>query len=111
MRFHTVASEVRGAVAPVTRTARRANCAAASDTLTLTIGTRLRFRPLEADDRDALTGQFDRLTPASRRMRFLSSKRDFTHRELACLTDIDHVRHEAIAAVDQRDCSIVAVAR
>jgi GNAT superfamily N-acetyltransferase len=44
-------------------------------------------------------------------MRFLSPKRDLTPRELALLTDIDHVRHEAIAAVDQRDCSIVGVAR
>jgi acetyltransferase len=34
-----------------------------------------------------------------------------TTRELAFLTDIDHVAHEAIAAVDQRDGSIVGVAR
>jgi GNAT superfamily N-acetyltransferase len=34
-----------------------------------------------------------------------------TPRELAFLTDIDHVTHEAIAAVDQRDGSIVGVAR
>jgi hydrogenase maturation factor len=32
-------------------------------------------------------------------------------RELTFFTDIDHVNHEAIAAVDQRDDSIVAVAR
>jgi RimJ/RimL family protein N-acetyltransferase len=32
-------------------------------------------------------------------------------RELAFLSDVDHVGHEAIAAVDQRDGSIVGVAR
>jgi RimJ/RimL family protein N-acetyltransferase len=34
-----------------------------------------------------------------------------TARELALLTDIDHVHHEAIAAIDQCDDSIVGVAR
>ena len=34
-----------------------------------------------------------------------------TARALAHPTDIDHVRHEAIAAVDQRDGSIVGIAR
>jgi hypothetical protein len=34
-----------------------------------------------------------------------------TSRELAFLTDIDHVAHGALAAVDQRDGSIVGVAR
>ena len=34
-----------------------------------------------------------------------------TPRELAFLTDIDHVGHEAFAAVDQRDGSIVGLGR
>lgn len=38
-------------------------------------------------------------------------KRELTPRELVYLTDLDHVTHEAIAAVDQRDGSIVGVAR
>ena len=54
---------------------------------------------------------FARLTPESRRRRFLSPKPALTTRELAFLTDIDHLSHEAIAAVDQRDGSIVGVAR
>ncbi len=97
--------------APTPRTNRRADCAGASDALTLPDGTGLRFRPVGPDDRDALAGFFARLTPESRRRRFLSPKRELTPRELAFLTDIDHVGHEAIAAVDQRDCSIVGVAR
>ena len=54
---------------------------------------------------------FARLTPQSRYRRFLSPKRELTPRELTFFTDIDHLNHEAIAAVDQRDDSIVGVAR
>jgi RimJ/RimL family protein N-acetyltransferase len=79
--------------------------------LVLADGTHLRFRTLGSDDRDRLAGLFARLTFESRRRRFLSPKPALTTRELAFLTDIDHVAHEAIAAVDQRDDSIVGVAR
>ena len=89
----------------------RAFRAAVTDVLVLAHGTRLRFRPLRSDDRDRLAGLFARLTFESRRRRFLSPKPALTTRELAFLTDIDHVAHEAIAAVDQRDGSIVGVAR
>ena len=54
---------------------------------------------------------FARLTPESRYQRFLSPKRDLTPRELTFFTDIDHLNHEAIAAVDEHDNSIVGVAR
>ena len=49
--------------------------------------------------------------PESRYRRFLSPKRELTPRELTFFTDIDHLNHEAIAAVDQRDGSFVGVAR
>ena len=89
----------------------RASRAAVSDTLVLADGTRLRFRPVRSDDRDRLARLFAGLTIESRRRRFLSPKRALTTQEIAFLTDIDHVAHEAIAAVDQRDGSIVGVAR
>jgi protein lysine acetyltransferase len=81
------------------------------DALVLPDGTRLRLRPLGSDDRAGLAGLFARLSPESRRRRFLSPKRELTSRELTYLTDIDHIYHEAIAAVDQRDGSIVGVGR
>ena len=96
--------------APKARTILRSS-AAATDVLVLADGTRLRFRPLGSDDRDRLAGLFARLSFESRRRRFLSAKPALTPRELAFLTDIDHVGHEAIAAVDQRDGSLVGVAR
>jgi RimJ/RimL family protein N-acetyltransferase len=74
-------------------------------------GTRLRFRPIDAGDRNGLASLFTRLSPESRRRRFLSAKHELSDAELDYFSDIDHVRHEAIAAIDQRDGSIVGVAR
>jgi len=54
---------------------------------------------------------FARLSPESRHRRFLSPKRELTPQELVYLTDVDHVTHEATAAVDERDGSIVAAGR
>ena len=96
---------------PKPRMIPRASRASATEAVVLADGTRLRFRPLGSEDRDRLAGLFARLTFESRRRRFLLPKPELTPRELAFLTDIDHVTHEAIAAVDQRDGSIVGVAR
>jgi RimJ/RimL family protein N-acetyltransferase len=82
-----------------------------TEALVLGDGTRLLLRQIDAEDSDGLAALFARLTPESRRRRFLSPKPRLTARELAYLTDIDHVHHEAIAAVDQRDGSIVGVGR
>ena len=98
-------------LAPMSSTISRASCAAARKRPVLADGTRLRFRPIDSGDRDGLAALFARLTPESRRRRFLSPKRELTPRELVYFTDIDHVKHEAIAAVDERDGSIVGVGR
>ncbi len=79
--------------------------------LVLANGTRLRLRPLSSDDRDGVAALFARLSPESRYRRFLSPKRELTPRELAYLTDIDHIHHDAFAATDERDGSIVGVGR
>jgi ketosteroid isomerase-like protein/RimJ/RimL family protein N-acetyltransferase len=97
--------------APRPSTTVRADSAEATDALVLSDGTRLWLRPIGSDDRDGLAALFARLTPESRYRRFFSPKRELTSRELTYLTDVDHVRHEAIAAVDQRDGSIVGVGR
>jgi RimJ/RimL family protein N-acetyltransferase len=81
------------------------------DELVLPDGTILRVRPLDAGDRAGLAALFARLSPESRRRRFLGPKPRLTARELTYLTEIDHVTHEALAAVDVTDGSIVAVSR
>jgi RimJ/RimL family protein N-acetyltransferase len=83
----------------------------AADALALADGTRLRLRALGPGDRDRVAALFDRLSPQSRYRRFLSPKSKLTPAELSYLTDIDHVHHVAIAAVDERDGSIVGVGR
>jgi protein lysine acetyltransferase len=95
-------------------TALGAPCAAgpaAAESLVVANGTRISLRQLTAQDRAGLAALFARLSPQSRHQRFLSPKPELTLRELTYLTDIDHVNHEAIAAIDQRDDSIVGVAR
>jgi RimJ/RimL family protein N-acetyltransferase len=83
----------------------------ASEAAVLADGTRVRFRPIGPDDRRRLAGLFDRLGSESRRRRFLAVKPELTPRELAFFVDIDHVEHEAIAAVDERDDAMLGVAR
>jgi RimJ/RimL family protein N-acetyltransferase len=79
--------------------------------LVMSNGTRISVRQLRAEDRAGFVTLFDRLSPESRLRRFLSPKRELASRELTFLTDVDHCQHEAIAAVDERDGSIVGTAR
>jgi RimJ/RimL family protein N-acetyltransferase len=74
-------------------------------------GGRFQIRPLCVSDREALRTLFARLSPESRRRRFLIAKPELSERELTYLTDVDHVRHDALAAIDRKDGSIVGVAR
>jgi RimJ/RimL family protein N-acetyltransferase len=83
----------------------------AKDPLVLADGRRLKIRPIEREDRDRLRRLFMRMAPESRYRRYLSPKRALTERELAYLVDVDHVHHEALAAVDESDGSFVAAAR
>jgi RimJ/RimL family protein N-acetyltransferase len=83
---------------------------AAADPLVLADGRRLKIRPLERHDRNRLRRLFMRLTPESRYRRYLSPKPALSERELDHLLDVDHVRHEALAAVDETDGSFVAAA-
>ena len=88
-----------------------ASSAAVAESLVVADGTRFSLRQVGTRDRAGLAALFARLTPESRYQRFLSPKRELTPRELTFFTDIDHFDHEAIAAVDERDDSIVGVAR
>jgi RimJ/RimL family protein N-acetyltransferase len=74
-------------------------------------GARFSLRPLCVSDREAFRTLFARLSPESRRRRFLTAKPNLSDRELTYLTDVDHVRHEALVAIDHEDGSIVGVAR
>jgi RimJ/RimL family protein N-acetyltransferase len=68
--------------------------------LVLADGARLAVRPISADDRDSFSAWFGRLTAESRRRRFHGPKPRLSARELTYLTDVDHVTHTALVAVD-----------
>jgi len=93
------------------RTAAERSRRTVTQPLVLADGRRLKIRAIEREDRDRLRRLFMRLTPESRYRRYLSPKPELTERELAYLVDIDHVHHEALAAVDEADGSFVAAAR
>jgi RimJ/RimL family protein N-acetyltransferase len=70
----------------------------------------MRYRTITSTDRDALADLFARMSPESRRLRYFSPKPMLTQGELRYLTQVDHVRHEAIAAHDE-DGRILGIAR
>jgi acetyltransferase len=57
-------------------------------------------RPIDGRDRDAFSAWFGRLSDESRRKRFLGPKPRLSARELTYLTEVDHVSHTALVAVD-----------
>lgn len=69
--------------------------------LVLADGARVGVRPIGADDRHALSVWFGRLSPESRRRRFHAPKPRLSERELSYLTEVDHVSHTALVALDQ----------
>jgi RimJ/RimL family protein N-acetyltransferase len=79
--------------------------------LLLRDGTRLHVRPIRPSDREALAHEFERLSPESRRRRFLAPKPELSEAELRRLTEIDHRSHEALVAIEAETGRGVAVAR
>jgi GNAT superfamily N-acetyltransferase len=69
----------------------------------------LLVRPVSVTDAARLSRMFDRLSPASRLGRFLAPVRRLTPTTLRELTEVDHLRREALVAVVDEE--IVAVAR
>jgi acetyltransferase len=60
----------------------------------------INVRPIDSRDRDAFAAWFGRLSDESRRRRFLGPKPRLSARELTYLTEVDHVSHTALVAVD-----------
>ena len=73
-------------------------------------GIPLDVRPVGAGDREPLAAAFARMSEQARSQRFLGVKPQLSSAELTYLTEIDHGRNEAFAAVDPSDGAIVGVA-
>ncbi len=70
-----------------------------STEVVLADGTRILLRPIVPEDRERILAAFERMSPASRRQRFMSPVDELTPEMLAQLTEIDYVDHFAWAAL------------
>jgi RimJ/RimL family protein N-acetyltransferase len=68
-------------------------------------------RPVTADDKALLLEGFAELGELSRYRRFMSTKGQLSVAELAYFTEVDHVCHEAVGAIDPGTGAGVGIAR
>ena len=74
-------------------------------------GHEIFVRPVEPADAEPLRIGFERLGELSRYRRFLTTVDHLTPRQLAALTDVDHVQHEALVAFEASTREGVGIAR
>jgi RimJ/RimL family protein N-acetyltransferase len=74
-------------------------------------GSAVLIRPVRGTDAPLLADGFARLSPRSRRMRFLGAKTTLSAAELRYFTEVDHHDHEAIGALSAADGRGVGIAR
>jgi RimJ/RimL family protein N-acetyltransferase len=77
--------------------------------VTLRDGRSVRVRVIRPEDRLRLAAAFDRLSPRSRRQRFLGATAHLSDELLRYFTEIDHNSHEALGAFDD-DGRLVGIA-
>jgi nucleotide-binding universal stress UspA family protein/ribosomal protein S18 acetylase RimI-like enzyme len=71
-----------------------------SRTVRLADGGRVRLRPISPNDKPLLAAAFERMSVDSRYRRFFRNIPELTPAMLVYLTEVDHVDHEAIVAVE-----------
>jgi RimJ/RimL family protein N-acetyltransferase len=74
-------------------------------------GSAVLIRQVRSTDAPLLADGFTRLSPRSRRMRFLGAKTTLSPAELRYFTEVDHHDHEAIAALSAAEGRGVGIAR
>src|SRR5919197_5044015 len=84
---------------------------AADLAITLRDGSRALIRPVRPDDKPLFAAAYERLSPESRRRRFLAAPSRLSTEDLRYFTEIDHRRHEALIALDPDTCDLVGDAR
>jgi GNAT superfamily N-acetyltransferase len=80
---------------------------------TLRDGTAVLLRQIRPEDGDRLAAGLRELSPTSRSLRFHQDLAEFTPEQLTYLTEVDHVDHEALVAIDldRPGCPGLGVAR
>ena len=74
-------------------------------------GSEVLIRPVRSEDKPLFAAAWDRFGEQSRYRRFMSPKPRLTVDELAFFTELDHVDHEALGALDPRTGEGLGVAR
>lgn len=80
-------------------------------TLTLKDGKEVFVRPVRPEDEDLFRTFFEAVTPEDLRLRFFAPVRDFSHRFLARLTQLDYARAIAFAAIEPGTGDLLGVVR
>ena len=80
-------------------------------TVTLRDGSRVDIRPVRPEDKDLFVRGWQRFGEESRYRRFMGAKGGLTRHDLAYFTEVDHVDHEALGALDAETGEGVGVAR
>jgi RimJ/RimL family protein N-acetyltransferase len=79
--------------------------------VTLRDGSQVLIRPICASDKPLVAAAYERLSPESRRRRFLVTQSRLSDEDLRYLTEVDHRRHEALIALDAQTGEAVGDAR
>jgi L-amino acid N-acyltransferase YncA len=74
-------------------------------------GSEVLVRPVTPDDKPLFAAAWEGFGEESRYRRFMVAKNHLSSRELAHFTEVDHVDHEAIVALDPRTGGGLGVAR
>ena len=74
-------------------------------------GSEVLVRPVRPEDKPLLAAAWERFGEESRYRRFMAGKKQLSASELAHLTEVDHVDHEAIGALSPRTGAGLGVAR
>jgi GNAT superfamily N-acetyltransferase len=90
---------------------RGASRPARGDLVDLPDGSEVRIRPVTSEDKPLFAAAWEGFGETSRYRRFMMPKQHLSMRELEYFTEIDHVDHEAIAAVEPRTGAGLGVAR
>jgi RimJ/RimL family protein N-acetyltransferase len=106
---HDTEEEAEAAAAAYQRGLERV--ASASEFVTLRDGSEVIVRQVRAEDKPLFVAGWDRFGQESRYKRFMGHKRRLTMQELVRFTELDHVDHEAVGALDSRAREGLGVAR
>jgi GNAT superfamily N-acetyltransferase len=83
----------------------------AGERVSLADGARILIRPIQPSDAQELKTGFEHLGAVSRYRRFLTPIDHLSDRQVAYLTHVDHIAHEALVAIDAATGEGVAIAR